>query len=288
MIRLHIANNWWVQMNLKNFSSDPVGLASFLAYLALLAAMGYGSLNLNTTTLFIVSSFMFVTCALSACHLFGARPALQLLALAIGIGFFAEYMGENYGWFFGDYDFTDALGPRVLGVPIVIPMVWFNLSYIGFVLSNLLLYRAPIDAEPKGSSIFLASIIGSMLVTAYDLGIDPYMVFVAKAWIMEKTDGWWFGETLQGFVGWFSISFLIGGIFRYGLARQNANRPQPGFKKVHALLPLLVYLNFMFFQMLYGKPVETRTIAFFAMGFPLMIAFFTWRNWSWTSEKRAV
>lgn len=41
------------------------------------------------------------------------------------------------------------------------------------------------------------SLMAAMLVTAYDLGADPYMVFVLKAWIMTKTDGGWFGETLQ-------------------------------------------------------------------------------------------
>jgi uncharacterized membrane protein len=60
----------------------------------------------------------------------------------------------------------------------------------------------------------LMSLLAAMLVTAYDLGADPYMVFVLKAWIMTKQDGAWFGETVQGFVGWTVVGFCIVMAFR--------------------------------------------------------------------------
>ena len=262
-----------------------IGLLSFTAFALLLGAMGIVSLHLRMETMFAVSVLMFVTCALNAIHLHGARIALRMIPLAVGIGFFAEYTGEHYGWFFGDYDFTDALGPRVAGVPVVIPLMWFNLTHMCSVLGNVVLYRGPL--APAGLAGQLASaLVCAMLVTAYDLGADPYMVYVAKAWIMTKTDGAWFGETVQGFAGWTIVSFTIAMAFQW-LRRaggRGERRPAP-FEKKHALIPMLIYMNLMAFQVLYGHPVETRTIAIYAMGTPLLAALLAYRSWSWDTQR---
>jgi uncharacterized membrane protein len=189
-------------------------------------------------------------------------------------------MGENHGWFFGDYDFTDALGLRWFGVPVVIPLMWFNLTYISFVLANVLLFRSPLNASTQVRGYVLPTFLSAALVTAYDLAADPYMVFVIKAWKMEKTDGWWFGETLQGFVGWFVVSFVIVFVFNV-LTRHRRPQPCAPFKKINALIPISIYMNWMIFQVLFGYPMETRTISLFAMGIPLVIALFSINTWQW-------
>ena len=104
------------------------------------------------------------------------------------------------------------------------------------------------------------------------------MVYTLKAWIMTKTDGWWFGETLQGFVGWLFVSGLIVLSFRLSV-RKLTLRPMADFSPRHALLPLGLYASNMVFQMCLGSPVETRTIAVFAMGIPLLCALAGWKFW---------
>ncbi len=47
-----------------------------------------------------------------------------------------------------------------------------------------------------------------------------------------------------------------------------------------ALAPLLVYGSGLGFQLLFGHPVETRAVAFFAMGLPVFVALVAW--WQWT------
>jgi putative membrane protein len=91
---------------------------------------------------------------------------------------------------------------------------------------------------------------------------------------MAKTDGWWFGETVQGFAGWMLVSFAILFAFRR-LARvrtvaADAGAVPPTLR--HVFVPLGVYAGLMVFQVLLGHPVEARTIALFAMGFPLLAA----------------
>ncbi len=234
----------------------------------------------ETTTLLIGSSvLMFACCWTSATHLLGARPAATFVLIAVLFGWFAEQMGSTHGWFFGEYDYTDVLGPTVGDVPAIIPLMWFALTYVAYVISNLIVWQTPSDGVPGVGQSLIMSLLAGMIVTAYDLGADPYMVFVLKAWIMVKTDGWWFGETLQGFFGWTFVSFVIIFGFRMTL-RQRAPQPLMAVGRWHVLVPLLIYGGSMVFQMCFGSPVETRTIALFAMGIPLLCAVLGWWRWS--------
>jgi len=261
----------------------PFAAACLLAaFLVVLAARGWG----ETTALLVASSLlMFGCCWASAAHLLGGPAAWRLVAIATGTGWLAEQLGSSYGWFFGSYTYTPVLGPRLLDVPVVIPMMWFALAYIGYVVANLIVWQSPVDRPASIGHDALLALLGAMVVTCYDLGVDPYMVYVLKAWIMTKTDGWWFGETVQGFAGWMFVAFTILFAFRR-LARvrpataaafADAGAVLPTLR--HVLVPLSVYAGLMLFQVLLGHPVEARTIALFAMGFPLLAALIGLLRW---------
>lgn len=234
----------------------------------------------NDTTIALVASavLMFAFCWANASHLLGAKAALKFVLIAVPIGWFAEQMGSSCGWFFGRYTYTDVLGWRLGDVPMIIPLMWFALCYVAYVISYFAVWHTPQAASKSWRRALFMSFLAAMLVTAYDLGADPYMVFVLKAWIMTKTDGWWFGETLQGFVGWMTVSFVIVLAFHL-LVRKSGLKPDTHLSKSQALLPFGIYGFSMVFQMLKGYPVETRTIAFFAMGFPLLIGLAGWWRW---------
>lgn len=234
----------------------------------------------DTTLLLMGSSvLMFACCWSSAVHLLGARAALNFVVIGVVTGWCAEQLGASYGWFFGSYKYTAVLGPALGDVPAIIPLMWFALAYVAYVISNLIVWQAPSDGAPGLGQSLVMALLAGMIVTAYDLGADPYMVFVLKAWIMTKTDGWWFGETLQGFFGWTFIAFVIVFAFRMSLRRQGP-RAALGVGKWHALVPLLIYGGSMAFQMAKGSPVETRTVALFAMGIPTLCALCGWWRWS--------
>lgn len=252
---------------------------SYLLLAANLITLAVRSQNDTTVALVVSSVLMFGFCAASAMHLLGPGPALRFMAIALGLGWFTEQMGATHGWFFGEYDYTDVLGPRLAEVPVVIPMMWFALTYSGYVIANLIVCRTPVDRSTALPDVVLLSFLSAMIVTAFDLGADPYLVYKLGAWVMVKKDGWWFGETLQGFFGWMLVSFVIVGAFRLW---QGGRPPQPAarFSRRHAALPLLLYAGFMVFQMVLGHPVETRTVAAFAMGLPLVCAVAGWRHWT--------
>ncbi len=229
-----------------------------------------------TLALMLASVILFLACFWSARVLLGGRRAALFAALALALGWFAEQMGSSRGWFFGRYSYTDVLGVQLGNVPLVIPLMWFALCFVGYVLACLLLWREPVLARPSWRSGLLTAGLAAMLVTAFDLGADPYFVYVLKAWIMVKKDGGWFGETLQGFAGWMLIGFLIVALFQW---RWAPVAPAKATAQRAALVPLLIYLSALVFQLLFGHPVETRAVALFAMGIPWLVAAVAWWQW---------
>ena len=233
---------------------------------------------MKTAALLLASVFMFLLCFWAARRLFGRRAAGVFAALAVSMGWFAEQMGSSRGWFFGRYDYTDVLGPQLGNVPMVIPLMWFALCVMGYSLACLLLWREPVLARPGWIRGGLTTWLAAMIITAFDLGADPYFVFVLKAWIMAKTDGGWFGETLQGFVGWMVVAFAILAAFQRWGTPQRPARIDTHTRRA-ALVPLALYAAALIFQMVFGHPVEIRAIAFFAMGIPLTVAAVAWWQW---------
>ncbi len=57
---------------------------------------------------------------------FTIRSACSALAVVL-ITFIVEASGVNFGFPFGDYAYTDALGPKLLDVPLAIPFLWLAL-----------------------------------------------------------------------------------------------------------------------------------------------------------------
>lgn len=255
---------------------------TFILLALSLAALATRGLE-DTTRMLIVGSLAMFACAWSsAIHMLGGRAALHFVLIAVTLGWGAEELGSQFGWFFGDYTYTDVLGPTVGSVPFVIPLMWFVLTYIAYVLANLMVWQTPSDGVTPLGQTLTQSFLAAMIVTAYDLGADPYLVFKLKAWVMHKPDGWWFGETLQGFVGWMFVSFTIVFLFRLTLRYRPLAAAGSGagtYTRVHTLVPLAIYGGNMVFQACLGVPVETRTIALFAMGIPLLTALFGWSRW---------
>ena len=126
-------------------------------------ALNYPLLTLGLVT---VSVAMFWAALWSAAVLLGHRSARVLAVLALGLGWFAEQMGSSRGWFFGRYTYTEVLGPRLGDVPMAIPLMWFALCLVGYVMACLMLWRAPVHPGPSFRSGLLTAWLAAMVVTA--------------------------------------------------------------------------------------------------------------------------
>jgi uncharacterized membrane protein len=162
----------------------------------------------------------------------GWRRALGLLALVFVVSLTFESIGVATGVIYGPYHYTHALGPLFLGlVPYLIPVAWFMMSYPSFVISDVLVPRR----WARWPRLLVVAAIGAMVMTAWDLVMDPIMV-AGGHWVWD-TNGAYFGIPLQNFSGWWVTvftTFTLYGII-FGKSRPE---PSPSFD----LLAVLSYL----------------------------------------------
>jgi uncharacterized membrane protein len=124
------------------------------------------------------------------------RSFYLFAALAFLIGFGAEVVGVQTGLIFGDYTYGTVLGPKVLGVPLMIGVNWFLLVYItGAACLNI----------PNN---LVAVIISSLMMVLLDFLIEPVAITL-DFWTWHMTD-----IPLSNYVGWFAVAFLIQLIYR--------------------------------------------------------------------------
>ncbi len=162
----------------------------------------------------------------------GAAWALLMTAIVAGTGFAAEALGVRVGFPFGEYAYAGTLGPKVLDVPILVPLAWAMTAYPAFLAGQAL-----------GRSIGhdrLGWVLGAWTLAAWDLFLDPQMVSAGHwAWAnpepgLPGIDG----IPLTNYAGWLltaSVMMLLLGL----LPRRGVPGNQPG-RPPHDLLPAVV------------------------------------------------
>jgi putative membrane protein len=205
----------------------------------------------------------------SSLQLLGRRATAVFFVSGTSLGLFFEALSVRTGFPFGPYYYTPLFGPGLLGVPLIIPLAWYVIVYLGYVVSNLMIARQPVVTGGAGRALWL-SLIGAMVVTAYDLAADPFMVQTIGAWVMLNP-GDYFGEQLRGFAGWTLVSFLIAALVRLSHTRLPPVPASP-ITTMAAAYPLLAYGLWWLFFMLIAEPRGVRVVAAFAMGIPTLSA----------------
>lgn len=133
----------------------------------------------------------------------GASAALVGVAL---LGFAVEAVGVSTGFPFGDYDYTDALRPRLLGVPFVMGFAWMVLAaHAAGLVARL---RLP---------AWLGVLAAALWTTAVDLIIDPLAANALGYWRWSGA-GSYYGIPFTNFAGWFVTGLVAFGLFGRRLA----------------------------------------------------------------------
>lgn len=179
------------------------------------------TLRARLTTGTVIVFFLAVVLSAAVAH--GVRSALVLVGVAGGGGLLAEAIGVATGFPFGSYVYDDALGPAVLGVPLVIPLAWTMMAYPALLVGRRLTRR-------------YVPIVGGWALASWDVFLDPQMV-AAGFWRWEDV-----GVQLPGvpgipvtnFLGWAIVSMLVVGLLHVLIPRNVARTDET--------VPALLYL----------------------------------------------
>lgn len=125
-----------------------------------------------------------------------SKKVFFLVCLCFGTGMLAEIIGVHYRFIFGAYAYGDALGTKVLQVPLMIGVNWCILVFItGFIAQFFL------------DALWARVLLGIGLMLFLDLVIEP---------VAPVLDFWTFESGLASFhnyVGWAIIAFPLQFIF---------------------------------------------------------------------------
>lgn len=120
------------------------------------------------------------------------------------IGFITEFLGTNYGWFFGEYVYGENLGTKIGGVPLMICVNWGVLTIITADIAKLI-----------HKNTFVIASVGAFLMTALDVIIEVSA---------PRFDFWEFKNSvvpLKNYIAWFVISFIAHFLFQQFKIRTN-------------------------------------------------------------------
>lgn len=125
----------------------------------------------------------------------GAFVAVYVLSLS------SELTGTATGLPFGPYAYTGLLGAKWFGlVPLLIPLSWFTMALPGYYLA----YLAFPDTTQRVKRIGFAA----LLLTLWDLALDPAMSFLTPYWQWGEA-GAYYGMPFINLAGWFLTGLVL-------------------------------------------------------------------------------
>lgn len=180
------------------------------------------------------------TAILYASRTLGLWATLGFLIPAVCLSLSSELLGTSTGFPFGQYYYLSGLGYKIAGlVPFTIPLSWF---YMG--LCCYLLARSGLKVLIKTGwwRHLLALVMAAVLLTAWDLVLDPAMSQAPLPFWQFDEVGEFFGMPYRNLMGWLGTGLVFIGVAAV-LWRKTPivlSRPQ-------LTVPLIIYLtNFLF------------------------------------------
>jgi putative membrane protein len=153
-------------------------------------------------------------CAWHAWTALGPRLAAAFLVITLVTSWTLEELGVATGLVYGQYHYTQALGPSIGSVPLLIPLAWFALAYPTSVLVDLVADRWVGGWTGGPRRLVALAAAGALLMAAWDIALDPILSGPTyRAWVWEAggTAG---AVPAENYAGWFVTAFTIFLAFR--------------------------------------------------------------------------
>jgi len=148
-------------------------------------------------------------------RVYGARGILLFMALCLALGSLFESLSLRTGFPFGHYRFTEVMGPKVMQLPVLLSLAYAGVGYAAWVVATLLV-GARADTR---AGLLLVPSMAAVVMTAWDLAMDPVWAYVDRAWVWFDGGGW-FGVPFSNYGGWLLTTWVFYQVFAVWLSRQ--------------------------------------------------------------------
>jgi len=135
---------------------------------------------------------------------------LAFLAICLTVSNVLENLSVITGFPFGNYHYSDGLGPKLFHVPLLIGPGYFAHGYLAWVIGTVLV--GDISRTSGKFTTFAVPFIASFAMVAWDLSFDPTASTITGNWIWEEGGGY-FGVPFSNFVGWYFTVYLFYQLF---------------------------------------------------------------------------
>ncbi len=152
---------------------------------------------------------------------YGWGGILAFIVIALVVSNILENVSILTGFPFGHYHYTDALGPKLFLVPVLIGPAYIGTGYLSWVIATVLV--GDLRRESSAFTTFAVPFIAAFVMVVWDLCFDPSFSTIAHRWTWEQGGGY-FGVPLTNYLGWFFTVFVFYLLFalyiRFGPVRQ--------------------------------------------------------------------
>ena len=186
----------------------------------------------------------------------GLSTLLRFMVPAVFLSLGSELLGTSTGFPFGHYAYLQGLGYKIAGlVPFTIPLSWFYMGFATYLLAyaglspwfRRLGWR---EIGIKGVAIGL----GAILLTAWDLVLDPAMSQAPLPFWTFQELGSFFGMPYRNLAGWVGTGVVFMTVASGLMGRQSFN-----LERRKLTVPLLIYLaNFLFGAVITLSQLDAR------------------------------
>jgi uncharacterized membrane protein len=254
-----------------------IALLAIFAYDGVIRPMLHGVIRLPVLTgsLGVLTSVVALFSLSHAWYALGGRLTVVFFGLSAVISWAYEQIGVATGFVYGAYHYTDYLGGKLGHVPLLIPLAWFMMVYPSYVIATLIVERRATGTRPGAASLVRLACVGAVVMTLWDLVIDPILSGPSiRAWVWE-TGGPYFGIPIQNYLGWLLTTFTV--FLTYRAVEQRVRAVPAGALSARVVaLPVTAYGLMLAADLLSGvTPTWLWVIGPAVMGPPLIIA--AWR-----------
>lgn len=183
----------------------------------------------------------------------GIKQTAYITFAVIFLTWIVEAIGAATGFPFGRYYYTEKLQPKLLNVPVLIPLAWLMMLPPSWAIAQR------ITRQEKGTKFIILS---GLAFTAWDLFLDPQMVKWGL-WVWEKPNGY-FGIPFTNFLGWFFSAILITVLIR------PVSLPKQPLLMIYSLTWIMETVGLIAFWDLKGPALS----GFLGMGIFILLAYF--------------